>query len=44
MNFSVIEKNAEKITGLTLNEIKEISPEKFLAPSSLLQNPIYFSI
>lgn len=29
MNFSVVEKNAEKITGLTLNEIKAISPEKF---------------
>lgn len=27
--FSNVEKNAEKITGLTLSQIKKISPEKF---------------
>ncbi len=29
MFFSKVEKNAEKITGLTLAQIKAISPEKF---------------
>lgn len=29
MYFSKVEKNAEKVTGLSLSEIKAISPEKF---------------
>ena len=27
--FSLIEKNAEKVTGLTVSELREYSPERF---------------